>query len=113
MTRPVNPSQSFVPVDPYTYYETVAASQSDQALGITGASGDYIYRLILQATVTNPGNVILKDNTTAIYTFPGGAGSGNSMKPIVLEVGAFSRNGAWKVTTGANIAVLAVGRFKP
>jgi len=33
-------------------YETVAASQTDQAIGPTGGAGDYLARLIVTVTTT-------------------------------------------------------------
>lgn len=91
-------------------YETVAASQTAQVLGATGAVGDRIARLIIQPTTTSPGNVILIDNATTIYTYPGGT-VGADLKPIEINVGTRSVSGAWKVTTGTNVTVLAVGNF--
>lgn len=91
-------------------YEFVDASASAQTLGATGAIGDRVTRLIIQPTTTSPGNVILLDNATTIYTYPGGT-VGADLKPIIIELGCLSVSGAWKVTTGANVKVTAVGNF--
>lgn len=92
-------------------YETVAASQTAQVLGGTGGAGDYLSHLIVIPATTSPGNVLLLDNATSITLFPGGASSVASLAPITIPIGAFSVSGAWKVTTGANVSVVAFGDF--
>lgn len=92
-------------------YETVAASQTAQALGPTGAVGDYIARLIIIPASTTPGLVTLLDGGTSIALFVGGASSVTELKPIVVELGMVSANGAWSITTGAAVSVVAVGSF--
>lgn len=91
-------------------YKTVAASQSTQILGTTGAIGDFLARLIITPSTTAPGVVTLIDNATTIMPWLGGT-VGADLKPFVIEIGAVSASGAWKVTTGANVSVVAVGRF--
>lgn len=92
-------------------YETVAASQTDQVLGGTGATGDYLSYVIISPGTTSPGNVIILDNATPIYTFAGGASSVPSLVPIIVPIGSLSVSGAWKVTTGSNVTVAAFGDF--
>lgn len=92
-------------------YETVAASQTAQAMGATGATGDYLSHCIATPGTTSPGVVTILDNATAIISFAGGASSVSNLVPFVLPVGAISVSGAWKVTTGANITVVCVGKF--
>lgn len=92
-------------------YETVAASQTAQVIGPTGAVGDYIKRVIIVPATTSPGNVLLLDNATSITLFAGGASSVADLKPVVVDLEMFSVSGAWKVTTGANVSVIAVGVF--
>jgi hypothetical protein len=92
-------------------YETVAASQTAQALGVTGGFGDYLAGLLVVPATTSPGNVLLLDNATSITVFAGGAGSILSLHPFFIPIGAKSRSGAWKVTTGANVSVMAIGNF--
>jgi hypothetical protein len=70
-------------------YETVAASQTGQVLGATGAVGDYIATSI----------VVLPNNV--------GAGVGTYTIPLGLQ----SVSGAWSITTAAGVAVVAVGNF--
>lgn len=92
-------------------YETVAASQTAQVLGPTGATGDYLTRIVIVPATTSPGNVIILDNAISITVFTGGASSVADLRPIELDVGMKSVSGAWKVTTGTNVSVIAVGLF--
>ena len=90
-------------------YETVAASQTDQVLGATGATGDYLSHIVIQPATTGAGTCTVKDGTTVIYTFTTGTLSDLSSKTIPF--GVFSVNGAWKVTTGSNVAIIGFGDF--
>lgn len=112
----ISSNQSNVPVvNGGSAYETVAASQTGQALGATGAIGDYLSHCVIYPTSTTPGVVTVFDNTNAAGTnaiaFPGGASSVSSLVPIAIPVGAISTAGAWKVTTGANLVVTCYGKF--
>lgn len=93
-------------------YETVAASQSNQILGATGAVGDYLARLIIVPATTTPGAVSIVDgNGASITVFAGGT---VDVKPIPVEIGMKTVNATtpgWKVTTGTNVSVIGVGRF--
>lgn len=91
-------------------YETIAASQSDQALGPVGKKGDILERLIIIPATTGAGNVSIKDGSgSAISVFV--TGTLADLTPIVIPLGMRSSDGAWKVTTGANVSVIAVGSF--
>lgn len=92
-------------------YETVAASQTAQALGATGATGDIIAGILVIPATTSPGNVILLDNATSITVFTGGAGSVLSLVPFFIPLGLRSVSGAWKITTGANVSCIGIGDF--
>lgn len=93
-------------------YETVAASQSDQSLGATGAKGDFLVGLLVVPATTSPGAVSIKDGAgSAITVFAGGASSVLSLHSFFIPLGIESASGAWKVTTGSNVSVLAVGKF--
>jgi hypothetical protein len=93
-------------------YETVAASQSDQTIGATGGAGDYLAGLLVVPATTSPGAVSIKDGSgSAIPVFTGGATSVADLKPFPIPLGLVSLNGAWKVTTGANVSVIAIGNF--
>ena len=92
-------------------YETVAASQTAQVLGGAGATGDYLSGLLVTPASTSPGVVTILDNATSINVFAGGASSLSNLVPFFIPVGAKSVSGPWKVTTGANVSVVAVGNF--
>ena len=95
---------------PYEYqYEHVAASQTAQVLGGTGAVGDYLHRLICTVSTAATGGVSIVDGSTSHVILPASAGTGVNVYNI--EVNAISRNGAWKVTTGAGVEVIGVGIF--
>lgn len=92
-------------------YETVAASQTDQVLGPTGGSGDYLERLICVVTTAATSTVDIQDGSgTAFNVLPANVGGG--IGTYVIEVGAYSTVGAWSVTTGAGVSVVAIGKFK-
>jgi len=92
-------------------YETVAASQTAQVIGGNGAVGDYLAGLVVIPATTSPGAIAILDNATSITVFTGGATSVADLKPFFIPIGARSVSGAWKVTTGANVSVIAVGNF--
>jgi hypothetical protein len=94
-----------------TEYETVAASQTAQALGATGAAGDLVSGLLVIPATTSPGAVALLDDATSITVFAGGALSVGDLKPFFIPLGLKSVSGAWKVTTGANVSVIGMGNF--
>lgn len=93
-------------------YETVAASQSDQVLGNTGALGDFLHRLICVVATAATAQVQINDGAgSAITVLPNSPGGGVGTYSIELNI--TSTGGAWKVTTGAGVSVIAVGRFTP
>jgi len=96
---------------PYRYqYEHVAASQTAQVLGTNGATGDYLHRLVCTVTTALTGNVVILDGSGFTHTIlPASAGTG--INSYDIEINAVSRNGAWKITTGAGVEVLAIGIF--
>lgn len=92
-------------------YETVVASQVAQVIGSTGAVGDFIAGLLVIPETTSPDGIYLLDNATAIAVFTGGASSVSNLVPFFIPLGMKSVSGAWKVTTGANVSVIAIGNF--
>ena len=96
-------------------YQAVAASQTATVLGSTGATGDYLSHCTIYPTSTSPGVVTVFDSTNtaanSAVLFPGGATSTSNLVPFAIPVGAKSVNGAWKVTTGAAVSVVCVGKF--
>lgn len=93
-------------------YETVAAGQTDQVLGVTGAVGDFLHRLIIVVATAATAQVQIKDGSgPAITVLPNSPGGG--VGTYVIELNIVSTSGAWKVTTGAGVSVIAIGRFTP
>lgn len=92
-------------------YETVAASQTAQVLGATGATGDVIDGILVIPATTTPGVITLLDGVTSIPLFVGGAGSVTFLSPFFIPLGLVSKTGAWKITTGANVSCIAMGKF--
>src|ERR1700745_4250677 len=96
-----------------TQYQAVAASQSNAALGPGGGGiGDHLSHLTIGPASTSPGTVSIADGGgSAIIVFVGGASSVSSLMPFKVAIGAKSTGGAWKVTTGAAVSVMAMGQF--
>ena len=95
---------------PYAYaYETVAASQTAQVLGGTGAKGDYLHRLIISVNTVASASVTIIDGSTSIAVLTGAA----TLVPGVysVEMNMAAATGPWKVTTGSGATVIAVGIF--
>ncbi len=94
-------------------YETVAAGQTSQVLGATGAAGDYIEGLLCVVVTAATAQVQIADgNGSAITVFPNSPGGG--VGSYYVPIGAVCVNGTspgWKVTTGAGVSVFATGRF--
>ncbi len=91
-------------------YETVAASQTDQVLGVTGALGDFLHRLIIVVATAATAQVQIKDGAgAAITVFPNSPGGG--VGTYTIELNVVSASGSWRVTTAAGVSVVAVGRF--
>lgn len=91
-------------------YETVAASQTAQVLGTTGATGDYLSGLLVVPATTTPGSISILDGSTSISVFVTGT---VTVVPFFIPLGIFSVSGPWKVTTGGSVSVIAIGRFSP
>lgn len=95
------------------HYETVAASQTDQVLGVGGSAGDFLDTLTIVVTTAATAAVSLKDGAISVPAsggiFPNSPGGGVGTYP--LQVKLRSQTGAWKVTTGAGCAVVASGTF--
>jgi len=104
----INPILAGVPRQ-WEQYETVAVSQTNQALGATGAIGDVLQRLVCK---------VAANDATSAASIKDGSGAAISIIPAsapigvhVVELGIQSTAGAWSVTTGAGVTVLAIGRF--
>ena len=95
-------------VSPNRYpYETVAASQTAQVLGGTGAVGDYLHRIVVTVTTTGTSTLSVIDGSTTVLTMAANTPVG----VYSLEINAATATGPWKITTGAGVTVLAVGIF--
>lgn len=93
-----------------TDYETVAAGQTDQVLGSTGAAGDMLRGITVCPATTSPGAVQIKDGGgSAITVFTGGTVA--DIKPFYIHLGIRSRTGPWKLTTGSNVSAIGIGEF--
>jgi len=93
-------------------YEDVAASQTAQVIGAGGTgTGQHLSHIIIIPATTSPGAVSLLDGSDSLTVFSGGANSVSNLVPFTIFLGCDSKNGAWKVTTGANVSVRAVGDF--
>lgn len=93
----------------FTDYEAVAASATTQTLGPVGGAGDVVSRLILNVTALYTSNVSLIDGAATTLSVA------STLTPVgvhVIDVNARSVNGPWKVTTGAGVSVIGVGKFK-
>lgn len=89
-------------------YVDVAAGASAQVLGGAGAIGDFLARLICVVSTALTSNVAITDGTGSAFTI---LQTNTAIGTYILEVGARSTTGGWKVTTGAGVTVRAVGRF--
>src|SRR5262245_56751793 len=91
-------------------YEAVAAGSTDQVLGNNGSKGDYLKKLIVIPATVAPGAITVKDNNTTIMTTTAGTAT---VIPSVFEINvdAYSTLGQWKISTGTNVSLLAVGAF--
>ena len=93
---------------PYAvFYETVAPSQTAQALGATGAKGDIVKTLVITVSAAATSTVALIDNATSYSIMAANTPIG----VYTIQLDAQSVSGAWKITTGAGASVFAVGQF--
>ena len=100
-------------VIPSQEYQTVAPSQTAQALGPTGGkSNDLLQSLIVVPESLSPGKVTLIDGSgSGFAVYFGGATSITDITPVTIEFNIRSVNGPWKITTGAAVNVIALGDF--
>src|SRR4051812_35845565 len=94
-------------------YETIAASQTDQVIGASGAAGDYLAGVLIVPGTTAAGAVSIKDGAgSAITIFAGGGTTAlTALIPFFVPLGIKSTSGAWKISTGANVTAIGVGNF--
>ena len=89
-------------------YEHVAPSVAAQVLGTAGSVGDYLTRLIITVTTAATSTVTITDGGLVAHTI---TPANTPIGVYSVLIGARSADGAWKVTTGAGVEVLAVGQF--
>jgi hypothetical protein len=106
-------TNNFNVINGANFYQAEPASTTITALtgGGGGATGDYLSHCTVIPTTVSPGVFTITDNATAIYSFPGGASSLSNLVPWTIPIGAKSVSGAWKVTTGAGLSIVCVGKF--
>jgi hypothetical protein len=90
---------------------TVAASQTKQVLGATGAKGDLLVRLVCVVATAATAQVQIGDSAsgTSLTVLPNSPGGGIGTYVIDLDLQSFA--GGWVVTTAAGVSVIAVGTF--
>lgn len=89
----------------------VAAGQTDQV--VTNAKGTVIKRIIIVPVTTSPGQVHYQEGAAGAdrIVFLGGASSLTELKPIVVELGIRALAEGFRVSTGANVSAIVVGKF--
>jgi hypothetical protein len=95
-------------------YETVAASQTDQMLGATGAVGDRLDALLVIPATLDPGAISIEQGSTNTVVFTGGTGSVTSLQPFLIVFGTcgiVAAGAGWEISTGVNVSCLAFGQF--
>ena len=95
-------------------YKAIAASSNASvgALGANGTIGDFLKSITIVPATLSPGNVVVRDGSAAnITVFAGGANSVSNLLPHTSEVQMTSANGGWAISTGANVSVVASGKF--
>ena len=96
---------SSIPIQGEYSYETVAASQTAQVLGASGATEDYLH--LVTVVLTSATNTLtILDGATTVLSFTNLNAIG--VHTFFVQARCVTN---WKVTTGANTTVLAVGKF--
>lgn len=94
-------------------YQIVIANQAAKIISpLTGlgAIGDTLDGIWIYPATTTPGNVIVLDLATVVWQLTGALTLG-SIIPVYIPLNWRSVNGAWKITTGANVSCAAWGQF--
>jgi hypothetical protein len=88
---------------------SVAASQTTAAVG---GLRSYLESVTIVPATTASGAVTIFDGSTAIVTVPAAAALGQSA-PYCVQLGIRATNAStgFKITTGASVSVIAVGKF--
>jgi hypothetical protein len=89
-------------------YETVAASQTNQLLGVNGAVGDLLHAVHCVFTGAPGSAVTLKDGSNAAFNLIA-ITAGADTKTVMLDLA--STSGAWQLSTGTNTTCVGIGKF--
>lgn len=95
-------------------YQVIGSGQTNVTLagGAGGDKGDFISGLLIVPTSVSPGAVTISDGGgPAISVFAGGASSLSNLVSFLVPLGIRSTAGAWTITTGSGVSVLATGGF--
>jgi hypothetical protein len=95
-------------------YKAIAAGSTDSVLGAVGAVGDYLSHIIITPLTDACGAVSIKDGpggATITLFVGGGTVALPILAPIAVPIGATALAAGWRITTGANVSALAVGKF--
>ena len=103
-----DPTNNVARIESQWEYEAVAASQTDQVMGTTGAAGDLLHAVHCVWTAAPAAVASIKDGTgSAINVFEVKAAAGS--QTVVLDI--VSADGGWKMTTSTNMTCIGIGRF--
>lgn len=92
-------------------YKSFPASTTT-LMSATGAIGDRLDCIQVFPTTLSPGSLAIKDGSTIIATFPGGASSLSNLVPFTIYCNYVARNsGGWSLVAGAGLAGTGNGRF--
>lgn len=98
---------------PRTDHELVPASQTLVPCGPVGKQGDILDKLIIIPATDAAGVVSVSDDANINLFAGGGTTALADLSPIVVDLGMRARSSTgFKVTTGANVSALCVGRFQ-
>lgn len=95
-------------------YKTIAAGQTNAVIGVSGAQGDYLKALVCVVATPATSSVDIKDGATgsAISVLPAAVAGAIGTYTIPLGLTAVAAaSGGWRITTGAGVSVIAIGRF--
>lgn len=93
------------------YYVECPANASTTLSETEGRAGDDLdWIWIFPATVA-PGAVTLNDGANPVWAWPAGIAL-NDTRPIFVPLNLRSREGAWQIVCGANVAAVAAGAFQ-
>ena len=94
------------------HYKKIAAGTANGTLGAAPAAGNILASLTIIPATKSPGAVSIKDGAgAAITVFAGGADSVSTLHPFTIPIGAAATGAGWAIVTGADVSVIATGRF--